>query len=121
MERRLVGFELEDGVVLDDWNAIGDRKIKSIQVDIVSLGVMPRAPKLVLAGYDRYMYQKFMEVAVSMSLGAARTVPFSGVEVGGYNADAGVWVVFELDIPKRCMQIVVKKDLTTNAIKDGVK
>lgn len=118
----MIRFILEDGSEVRDWNDIGEgKKIKEIYVDVVSLGFVKEPPWIVFKDYDKYMFQKFMSVAISTDgRGVVKNVPFGGFQVGGYLNDLDVWVVMEVDFVKRLIFIDLLKQITSIAIKEGV-
>lgn len=116
----MIKFELEDGSVVKEWNDIGDRKIKSVSVDVISLGYMSGVPLLVFSGYDKYMYQKYGMVGIGLSSGEQRSVALAGVQVGGFVSGKG-WIIMDVNLLQRRMEIKFSEKITSIAIKEGVK
>jgi len=112
-----VWFEKENGEVVKDWNEV-DGKIRSIKLDVVTLGIGNNPPFVVLSGYEKYMYQKYGLCGIGVSSGMQGVVPFAGVQVGGYKN--GSWVIIDVNILSRVISIDVKNEITSIAVKDGV-
>jgi len=114
----MIRFVLEDGSAVSEWDEIGDRKIDKIIVDVITLGLMPgKTPLLLMQKYDKYMFQKYSVTAMG---GSNDTIPFAGLQVGGYKKDCGAWVIYDIDLSRKIMEIQMLPKITSNSIKDGM-
>ena len=118
MIKDFVWFELEDGSVVTDWNVIEGRRIRSVRVDVVTLGISNRPPLVVLSGYEQYMYQKYGMYSIGMGDGKQSVVPFAGLQVGGYKN--GRWVIIDVNLLERTIKVNLQEGITSTAVKNGV-
>jgi hypothetical protein len=112
-----VWFELEDGRIVTDWNLI-DGRIKSIKMDIVTLGISNNPPLVLLSGYEKYMYQKYGVCGIGLGAGKESVVPFAGLQIGGCRD--GCWVIIDVSLLERLVRIELKNKITSIAVKEGV-
>lgn len=117
---KCIWFELEDGSVVQEWIDIGDRKIKSIKIDVVSLGNLSSPPLIEFKNYDKYMFQKYGVYGVGLTGNKTTSISLAGFQVGGYINGKG-WVILDVSILNRIMTITFVESITSIAIKEGVK